>query len=159
MRRRLLGLSVIHDTRNEVQDRSSKIKKNVTNHIKSRKSEKNEKRRRKEKSKRQLDEKKTPGVSYDTRMNRKIKKVPTNSTTAIAHARNVLVVILSLMIRKDSSVTSNVLAGGEVDRFAQTSPTARGPGSPHPGSLNFKAFWPHRNPTSGLILVHGPFRN
>lgn len=71
---------------------------------------------------------KTPGVSYDTRMNRKIKKVPTNSTTANAHARNVLVVILSLMIRKDSSVTSNVLAGGEVDRFAQTSPTARGPG-------------------------------
>lgn len=64
MRRRLLGLSVIHDTRNEVQDRSSKIKKNVTNRIKSRKSEKNEKRRRKEKSKRQLDEKKTPGVSY-----------------------------------------------------------------------------------------------
>lgn len=123
MRRRLLGLSVIHDTRNKVQDRSRKIKKNVTNRIKSRKSEDNEKRRRKEKSKRQLDEKKTPGVSYDTKMNRKIKKVPTNSTTA-----NVLVVILSLMIRKDSSVTSNVLAGGEVDRFAQTSPTARGPG-------------------------------
>lgn len=73
MRRRLLGLSVIHDTMNEVQDRSSKIKKNVTNRIKIRKSEKNEKRRWKEKSKRQLDEKKTPGVSHDTRMNRRIK--------------------------------------------------------------------------------------
>lgn len=65
MRRRLLGLSVIHDTRNEVQDRRRKIKNNVTNRIKSRKSEKNEKRRTREKSKRQLNEKKTPGVSYD----------------------------------------------------------------------------------------------
>lgn len=51
MRRRLLGLSVIFDTRNEVQDRSSKIKKNVTNRIKSRKSEKNEKRREREEQK------------------------------------------------------------------------------------------------------------
>lgn len=51
MRRRLLGLSVIHDTRNEVQDRSSKIKKNVTNRIKSRKSEKNERGRGKRRAK------------------------------------------------------------------------------------------------------------
>lgn len=38
---------------------------------------------------------------YDTRMNRKVKKVPTNSTTTNAHARIVLVVILSLSDDKE----------------------------------------------------------